>query len=200
MSEHGCWDSLYDSYLAIQLIVNVFKGIQFWALFFKASCTTPESVNIYVYLYMCTGAENGHSKLSSVGGKPRTASRTAGTKRLVLSGHWAPVWWRISASRWLDSLTNTHPWLKCSLMPQMHRDDHSCTRALNPPPPPHTSISLSWKTPSRLKSLRQSFPRSGNAYQFHFDYLSFSDSFWGNLEASVWSTTNGKLHRIHAFT
>ncbi len=117
------------------------------SLFFKASCTTPESVNIYVYLYMCTGAENGHSKLSSVGGKPRTASRTAGTKRLVLSGHWAPVWWRLSASRWLDSLTNTHPWLKCSLMPQMHRDDHSCTRALNPPPPPPPPPSLSHGKP-----------------------------------------------------
>ncbi len=152
MSEHGCWDSLYDSYLAIQLIVNVFKGIQFWALFFKASCTTPESVNIYVYLYMCTGAENGHSKLSSVGGKPRTASRTAGTKRLVLSGHWAPVWWRLSASRWLDSLTNTHPWLKCSLMPQMHRDDHSCTRALNPPPPHHHHLHLSlMENPIQIK-------------------------------------------------
>lgn len=33
------------------------------------------------------------------------------------------------------------------------------------------------RSPSRLKSLRQSFPRSRNAYQFHLSYLSFSDSF-----------------------
>lgn len=129
MSEHGCWDLLNDSYPAIQLIVKVFKGIQFWALFFKASCTTPESVNIYVYLSMCTGAENGHSKLSSVGG---TASGTAGTKRLVLSGHWAPVWWRVSVSRWLDSLTNTHrDWnaLSCHKCTEMtiHAHVHSNT-------------------------------------------------------------------------
>lgn len=151
---------------------------------------------------LCPGAEISHPKLclwKTKGSQWDSRDWKTGPHSLVES--------LCKQMARLPSQTHTHDWNALSC--------HKCTELtihahVHSTPPTSTPLSLTenmlrnghnlTRSPSRLKSLRQSFLRSRNAYQFHFNYLSFSDSFWGNLEASVWSTTNGKLHRIHSFT
>ncbi len=125
-------------------------------------------------IYPCApGAENGHSKLSSVGGNQEQLVGQQGSKDWS-SQDTVPRLVEVLCEQ-MARLPHRHTSVTEMLShAQMHRADIQAH--VHSTPPPRSHLSLSWKTlrnghywtcsPSRLKSLRQSFLRSRNAYQF----------------------------------
>lgn len=88
----------------------------------------------------------------------------------------------LRADGWIPSQPRSRDWNAFSCT-ELTIHAHVCSS----PPPSRLALSFMenalrnghnrTRSPSRLKSPRQSFPRSRNAYQFHLNSLSFSDSF-----------------------